>query len=77
MKTNQNEKKTKWKDAKRKQNLGFRRVSGITYSVYTQGQKVRKPIKYKVFRNNNIKGTKQDSQNQLRLHLPEGYRPFF
>ena len=49
----------------------IRYVSGITFIRYAQDLKIGKPSNIKVFGSTNAKGYEQDSQNQLRSHMPE------
>ena len=49
-------------------------VSGITFILYAQNQKMRKRNNL-TFVSNNTKGPKQDSQNQQRSPMPERGKP--
>ena len=46
-------------------------VSGITFIRYAPNRKIGKPNNLN-FGSNKIKGPRQDSQYQVRSHMPEG-----
>ena len=51
-------------------------IRGITFIRHTQSQNIRKPINLQVFDSKKkIKGTTQDSQNQLWSPMPAGGEP--
>ena len=51
-------------------------MSGITFIMYAQNPKFRKPNNIKVYVCKNTNGSKQDSHNRQRLPLPEGGEPY-
>jgi hypothetical protein len=46
--------------------------SGTTVIRYDESQKIEKPKSLQAFGNMKSKGSKQDSQNCVRSHIPEG-----